>query len=493
MAKTNAEEGRPRSVFVCSRMEELSSSRRACMHAILDSGAHPIIYEAELLPGNPTRVQSRERIDRCLQNSDLLVMLIGETLGEALPEFAGMSAIEYELYRFLYQWYVFEHGDRQGRGRGDREETRRAIDDVFASGHTDDRDSPVASLREQIDRELMALSVQHRLERLSSGKQPNQAFNPTDWGKALVQPYEHVRRAVAETMPFARIFHERVLLCRKRLSGPRPITQDTADFIGIKPTRRFRSAQARGRDAHQRGLTIESVHLNAQHTLYLEVVRWLSDQESPIEGSIGGKRARVASDRSEGVTRGDLEYFRIPSTNEPGFMLEATRHLYKHGYNIDDMVIVVAHEGGVEQRCIVTSAEQVGFGGATPTDTPPIQGADRIEAAEFARLLRGAAHARGSCRFITFAANIPGMLSRIANAIAALRGSIVSLHCLSRDARRRTKRSIDVEWNRDDARDVSRELRHVLMNVMGMYHCEVERSSGANRAARSEPGEEAEA
>lgn len=105
----------PPSVFISSRMEELTMERRAAFEAIYDCGLVPLMFETE--PEDDPRVQINTLVDR----ADFFLGIYDATLGVPSHDLCGLEPIVYELYRFLERWKI-------ARGKA----TRRVVRDLDA-------------------------------------------------------------------------------------------------------------------------------------------------------------------------------------------------------------------------------------------------------------------------------------------------------------------------------------------------------------------------
>ena len=85
-------------VFISSRMDELSPERRSAFNAIYLNGFTPLLFETE-----PIREEKR-RIDDMVDQSSIFVGIYYQSIGEKAADLYNLEPIAYELYRFLARY-----------------------------------------------------------------------------------------------------------------------------------------------------------------------------------------------------------------------------------------------------------------------------------------------------------------------------------------------------------------------------------------------------
>lgn len=455
------------SVFVCSRMDELTSSRRAAVHAIVDSDALPVIFEAEFL--NPVETpeervrQSRRRIDSLLMRSDCLVMLLSDTLGEGLSAFAGLTASEFEFYRFIYQWYLHDTLSESRSNENKKEvwaEVKDELDRVFVSSEHNGRvPPPLAKIRRMIDEDLAKFT-----------------------------------RNEGEG-PFSRIVRDRVKVLMKRLRGDRPISRHLMEFASTKPLEYYGSAVV---GSETQGLSSDVAEQQVFNpppvTLYSHVADWL--EAIADKGLERGTEVQPAT------------YYSIESSRAGGFLQTIAKVFRDLRYNIEDVIIAVG-EGRREllvkaryfdyrdREDVVCKMRPDNMQYSTDRELQLLQNLQRsggvaasLEAKEWEQRAEQATEmerqGKGPGRELKLdpvrqyeihAGNVPGLLLRVLASIAKVKGVVAAIRrvdvygdCFAK----RTTRVMTIGWQKHDAETGAvRRLLHVLSSRVGMLHCRI--------------------
>lgn len=468
-----------RAAFICSRMEELSSSRRAVVQALLGAGVYPMLYEAEALPviyAPSHRIETdRRAINKLLARSDLLVMIVAESLGVELPSFCGLTASEYEFYRFLRQWYLRDIEGLPWLA------TLSQVESEFAPAHSEvGVTSAVAEIRRTVDTELRILACKTMTKELQ--------LDPSSCTRdGVLRIAKQIDRAVRiEDMTYGKVFFDRVLICRKKLRGDRPASQHTASFCHSKPVIIYRSAQVNSNARGQLPDSREYVDLPPVGNLYEGVKTWSKERWLvPSREDTAGL---------EGVTCGPLTHLRIGSTPQGGFLKRIASILMTCGFNIDGLTIRISRpdEGDHRERFVLISMHTMDFAGRPSgmrmedvlarLRRDVSDDVSTIDADEHKRLLdldKPRSKTKDVFKYQICASNVPGMLVRVLASIERLGGQVVRIkrskkwrrHSDPSGAIVRNTRNIDVAFpgtSSSDAAESARQLLHVLAARVGV-------------------------
>lgn len=477
-------------VFVCSRMEELGSSRRSCVHAIVDAGAHPVLYETEMHYEVPAQrelriAEARTKIDSLLLRSDRLVMLLADTMGEPHRAFSGLTASEYEFYRFLHQWYLVDiHGMSWQLVATELER----IYNPDALVETPESIAVRASVDTQLRHHYCACEL------------PGAVQDPA-LASGVATELQLAKSACASStghLPYVKVFTERVLVCRRSLRGDRPVSQRIYDFLRGKKHDTYESSTVRvaGRKDTR---TSTSADIAPPHaTLYRIVSAWIRDR----------------TNMAHGVVDTECLFMQIQSHHRTGYLRDLTRALGEYSLNIDSLRIGELRKKGAKQwhedgRFVFLQVDRLSYSGRDAVLKLPTS-RDSLVAAigellkdSVAGKIRWLSHTEYSAirasptyrapsvpepesyfyEFQACASNMPSMLNRVLTSIAKMDGTVTYVQrnprsrrpSDSRERARRNTRHIWVSWpktrNEGDVSSIACELQHILNGRFGMLHC----------------------
>ncbi len=441
-------------------MEELADSRRAAFEAIVDCGCRPILYEnVRVRKGGSDPIQrARQIVDQLLSRSDMLLVVLFQTLGEPLRQFSGLTAVEYEFYRFLIQLKLLSNSNPSSPQKKQLESRRYVLDkldELFVSG-----DSPGASLKHEI------AIIDEQLHLLRAFKDIEGRFGLQQ--KTILKVLKTIdSRSCVPGTSYFRLFRRKILITELNLAHSHPLNSRLIDFVGQKPQETFRA----------------EIRLDDDRVLYFPA----SDS---LYGIVEGWLRPCRMSRTENPVRWTHK-FRINTHGRPGELLRIFDVLFRYGLNIDNIAIGFDESG----RCAQLTCESLpGENGlcTSPRELDKIVirdiGSAASQAPEIGFPLLKQDHSPDFLLRIR-QANVPGMLFRVGCVIANSGMNIEFIRRLDPQGEEPADRTTRILGVRHSARRKSDDdnlsrLIHQLRNMIGVHSCSIAQATEAETTVR---------